>query len=427
MKVLIASICVPGHLNPLLAAASILKKHGHEVLVQTETSLKPLVEAAGFPFTPFLPEADSGLVQYLEKFPERLNLTPGIEMVHFDMQNFFATHLPAQAEGLKTVLKDFPADLILADSLFFGTLPMLLGPRENRPVIAHLGITVLNVCSGKNVPPRPGVSEEELRLESEKREQLLLNPVQKIFDTALAKAGSPPLPCPAMESMSILPDLYLHPGIRSFEYPDLSPSSSRVHYIGPLPLPPGQAELPAWWSDLDPTKQVVLVTQGTVANRDFGQLVAPALTGLAEEENLVVLVTTGGQPFESIPASIPANARLAKFLPYQLVLPRVDLLITNGGYGTVNMALEHGIPIVSAGLTEDKEDVSAHVQWSDAGIDLRTNQATPESIRTAVNTVLTNLAYRKRAKKLALEFANHDTEAELLNLVEAQVYPLIEA
>jgi UDP:flavonoid glycosyltransferase YjiC (YdhE family) len=38
-------------------------------------------------------------------------------------------------------------------------------------------------------------------------------------------------------------------------------------------------------------------------------------------------------------------------------MPRIDLLITNGRYGTVNMAVEHGIPIVSSGLTEDKEDV----------------------------------------------------------------------
>jgi UDP:flavonoid glycosyltransferase YjiC (YdhE family) len=39
-----------------------------------------------------------------------------------------------------------------------------------------------------------------------------------------------------------------------------------------------------------------------------------------------------------------------------------NLLITNGGYSTVNLAISHGIPIISAGLTEDKEEVSAHVQ-----------------------------------------------------------------
>ena len=99
-------------------------------------------------------------------------------------------------------------------------------------------------------------------------------------------------------------------------------------------------------------------------------------------------------------------------------MPEIDLLITNGGYGTVNMAISHGIPIISAGLTEDKEEVSAHVHWSGAGIDLRANQATPEAIRQAVEEIFTQPAYRERAQELSLEFAGQEVEAELLSLIE---------
>ena len=169
----------------------------------------------------------------------------------------------------------------------------------------------------------------------------------------------------------------------------------------------------------------MLVTQGTVANRDFGQLVGPALQGLAEEADLTVLVTTGGQTAESIPVDIPANARVTDFLPYEEVLPKVDLLITNGGYGTVNVALAHGVPIVSAGLTEDKEEVSANVQWSGAGIDLRTNQATPEMVRSAARQILDTTVWRDRAIELAEDFAQHDTEAELLDLLETCIEPAL--
>ena len=116
-----------------------------------------------------------------------------------------------------------------------------------------------------------------------------------------------------------------------------------------------------------------------------------------------------------------------EFLPYDFVLQSVDLLITNGGCGTVNMALSHGVPIVSAGLTEDKEEVSAHVESAAIGIDLRTNQADPEAVRIAARKVLDKPVYRERSKKLALEFAGHDTEAELLRLVEACVNQAVEA
>jgi UDP:flavonoid glycosyltransferase YjiC (YdhE family) len=289
-----------------------------------------------------------------------------------------------------------------------------------------LGVTLLNVGSGKNMPPVPG-SAEELRAQQEKRERLLLRPIQAAAKRTLAALGGRPLPCPLLESMSTLPDLYLHPGIAGFQYAANSSHESPVHYIGRLHLPPGPHSLPDWWHDLDETKRLVLVTQGTVANRDFGQLVGPALEGLAEEKDVIVLVTTGGQPAESIPVATPPNARVAAFLPYEYVLPKVDLLITNGGYATVNMALAQGVPIVSAGLTEDKEEVSAHVQWSGAGIDLRTNQANPEMVRSAARQILDSSAYSNRARELAEEFARHDTEAELLELLERCVKVEIEA
>ena len=83
--------------------------------------------------------------------------------------------------------------------------------------------------------------------------------------------------------------------------------------------------------------------------------------------------------------------------------------------------------IISAGLTEDKEEVSAHVQWSGAGIDLRTNQATPEAIRHAVEEIFTQPGYRERAQQLSLEFASHDVEAELLSLIEGCVRDTVSA
>jgi hypothetical protein len=45
-----------------------------------------------------------------------------------------------------------------------------------------------------------------------------------------------------------------------------------------------------------------------VANHDFGLLVAPTLAALANEPDLLVVVTTGGRPVEAIPGPIPANA-----------------------------------------------------------------------------------------------------------------------
>jgi UDP:flavonoid glycosyltransferase YjiC (YdhE family) len=426
MKILIATTAIPGHLNPLLGLARILVKHGHEVLVQTGNRFKPMVEAAGKPFIPLLPEADVEPAQFFAKHPEIHEKKP-FEWVEFALENFFLPRLPAQAAGLEMALRDFPADVILTENMFYGTLPLLVGKRQNRPTIVHTGITVLDLFSGKTMPPIPGASPEELEEARGERERVVLRPLQAAFDKTLAKLGCRPLPCPVLECMSTLPDLYLHPSIQRLQYPGHSSSSSKVRYIGNIPPAPGQYQLPDWWQKLDKTKRLVLVTQGTVANWNLGQVIGPTLQGLSQEKDLLVLVTTGGKPAEDIPVDIPANARIAPFLPYEQVLPKIDLLITNGGYGSVNMALAQGVPIVSAGLTEDKLEVSANLQWSGGGIDLRTTEPSPGAVRTAARKILDSPVYRDRAKELAQEFASHNTEAEFLALLQACVEPAVNA
>jgi UDP:flavonoid glycosyltransferase YjiC (YdhE family) len=420
MKILIASTPALGHLNPLLSVASLLADSGHEVAVQVNEELRSAVEGAGHRFLSEIPNAQTSAAYYFEHYPERMQKPPGMEMTGYDLVHFFARVIPAQFASLKMALYDFEADLILADSLYWGTLPMLVGPPDKRPAIAHLGVSVVNIASGKNIPLRPGETPEEREGEVQLRERFMLQPAQKAVNAALASLGCPALPCPILEAMTKLPDLYLHPGIESFEYPD---PSSKVHYIGALPpLAGSQPKLPEWWQQIDRTKRLVLVTQGTIANRDLGQVIAPALVALGGRDDVTIIVTTGSQPAEAIPVAIPSNARIVSFLPYAQIMPEIDLLITNGGYGTINMAISHGIPIISAGLTEDKEEVSAHVQWSGAGIDLRANQASPEDIRHAVDEIFMQPSYRHRAQQLSLEFASHDAETELLSLIEECVF-----
>ena len=117
-------------------------------------------------------------------------------------------------------------------------------------------------------------------------------------------------------------------------------------------------------------------------------LVVPTLAALASEPDVLVVVTAGGRSSATIPGPIPDNARLADYLPLDWLFPKVDAIVTNGGYGTVNQALSYGIPIVGAGASEDKPDVNARVAWSGVGIDLQTNTPVPEALRAAVRNVL---------------------------------------
>ena len=186
--------------------------------------------------------------------------------------------------------------------------------------------------------------------------------------------------------------------IAEFEYPR-SDAPAHLHFVGPLLGHSVPTPEPDWWHELDGSRPVVHVTQGTIANKDFSQLVGPALEGLAGEDVLVV-VSTGDRPLESLP-TLPANARVARYLSYADLLPKTDAFVTNGGYGGVQLALRHGVPIVVTGGQEDKPEVGARVAWTGVGIRFKDVSPSPQALRTAVRKVLTDGSYRRAARQMS--------------------------
>jgi UDP:flavonoid glycosyltransferase YjiC (YdhE family) len=240
-----------------------------------------------------------------------------------------------------------------------------------------------------------------------------IGPINADLEACLRGMGIESPTISMFDSTVLLPDAYLQLTVPSFEYPrERLPTS--VRFVGTPPILPDQAPLPPWADDLDGSCKVVMVTQGTLSNHDFSELVVPTLAALASEPDVLVVVTAGGRSSATIPGPIPDNARLADYLPLDWLFPKVDAIVTNGGYGTVNQALSYGIPIVGAGASEDKPDVNARVAWSGVGIDLQTNTPVPEALRAAVRNVLDERRYRMRAKVVAAEFATLDTTAEIL-------------
>jgi UDP:flavonoid glycosyltransferase YjiC (YdhE family) len=109
---------------------------------------------------------------------------------------------------------------------------------------------------------------------------------------------------------------------------------------------------------------------------------------------------------------------VASFIPFDRLLPKVDVLVTNGGYGAVNHALSLGVPIVVVGESEDKDMVAARVGWTGAGINLRTRYASAEQIRNAVRAILTNRRYRDEAQRLRAKFSRYNALDELARTVD---------
>jgi UDP:flavonoid glycosyltransferase YjiC (YdhE family) len=244
-----------------------------------------------------------------------------------------------------------------------------------------------------------------------------LAPAQAYFASVLRRLGAVREPPFILDAMTLLTDRYLQLTIPSLEYPR-SDAPAGLRFVGALP--PGSQEssvLPEWWPDVLRAERVVVVTQGTISNKNYGELIEPTLRALAGAD--VLVVATLGRAANI--TNVPGNARVAAFVPFDALLPHTDVLVTNGGYGGVQLALGHGVPLVLAGVSEDKAEVTARVAWAGAGINLATQTPDEASIRNAVDAVLNTPRYRARARELQLEYARH----EALGAIHATIADLL--
>ncbi|BEP50114.1 glycosyltransferase [Variovorax paradoxus] len=423
---LIAATALPGHVLPMLAIAQHLVGLGHEVRVHTASQFRAQAEATGAGFTPFAPAIDHDYRDLDQRFPERRRLSSAHAQLCFGLKHFFADAMAAQHAGLRSILEEFEADAIVVDTMFCGTFPLLLGPRDKRPAVVAIGISALPLSScdtaffGTALPPSSTPEgRARNRAMNANLKQAMFGEVQRHFDGLLARSGLPALPEFFVDAMVKLPDLYLQLTAPSFEYPR-SDLPASVRFVGPLLAPASRGFTPPdWWPELDDGRSVVLVTQGTLANQNPAQLIGPALQALAGDSNVLAIATTGGPVPPALAANLPANARVLPFLPYDRLLPKVHAMVTNGGYGSVNHALSLGVPLVVAGTSEEKPEIAARVAWSGAGINLGSGQPGARQIGDAVRKVLGESSYRQRAAALREDFARHQALAGIAEALAA--------
>ncbi len=428
MRILLAATPASGHLNPILAVARILVTQGHDVVVTSATVFREKIEASGARFAALAPGADIDLSDVDAIFPARKTFAPGLPQLAFDFQHMFVEPIPAQFAGIEALLKDFPAELIIVDTMFGGCLPFLLGARATRPAIAGLGVTCMltrrddGAPIGLGLPPTtdPTIMAQYAAIAAVANAQLF-DPTRQRLDAILASLGAAALPMPYIDALICLHDVFLQPTVPGFDFP-YSELPANLHFIGALPVP-AAAPLPQELATaMQGRKHVVLVTQGTVANHDLSQLIGPAVTALAERDDVLILVATGGRPLTALPVALPAHALAAEFLPFDALMPQIDLLITNGGYGAITQAVRQGVPVIAAGMTEDKQDVNARLAWCGVGIDLRTDTPSVSQLHAAIGEVLGTATYRERANALADEFSRYDAEAALDRLLKQAVH-----
>ncbi|WP_307859706.1 nucleotide disphospho-sugar-binding domain-containing protein [Curtobacterium flaccumfaciens] len=397
---------------PLVDVGRSLVERGHEITVLTGSKYRELVVGAGLRFAALPADADFDDADLQDRLADA-TAARGVAVVREGIIAMFVRPIPSQYRTLTALLAASRFDAVLGEATFTGLAPYLALPPGDRLPVLGIATTPVTLTSVDAAPfgtaLRPGrgpLARVRNRLLTAAIHPVLTRPLQQAVDAVLAEAGAPASQTGTFDFAYRSFDTLFQLSVAELEYPRRELPGS-VRFVGPVvarAAPTSEPYLPAWWDDLDTDTPVVHVTQGTIDNVDLGRLIAPTIHALADQDVLVV-ASTGGRPVDDVEqalgTALPANARVAAFLPYDRLLPRCSVVVTNGGFGGVQRALAHGVPLVVAGSTEDKPEVAARVAWAGCGRDLRSGTPTPRTVRRAVRDVLETPTYRVRARQLA--------------------------
>ena len=418
-SVILGAIPFDGHVTPMLGVALRFTELGIRVRFLTGAAYADRVRATGAEFLPLPPECDRVDEAVVRGEGERR--LRGAAALRENLDEVFIRPTGGQYRALLDAIAAEPTDAVLTESGFSGSAALLRTP--GHPPVIICGILPLGVTSRDIAPFGLGLPPDASPLGRVRNRALawfmrhvLFRPNQRTADRTMRELTGDDMRGFFLDWPREA-DAIAQFTVPSFEYPR-SDAPANLRFFGPVSrLAPSSIPLPEWWHEVDGSRPVVHVTQGTVANLDFGELVRPTLDGLAGEDVLVV-VSTGGRPVSEL-GPLPANARAAEMLPYPELMARTDVFVTNGGYGGLHYAFESGVPVVVAGDTEDKPETAARVAWSGTGIDLRTGTPSADAVRDAVRTILADGRYAQASARIGADIQASPGVDGLVELVRS--------
>jgi UDP:flavonoid glycosyltransferase YjiC (YdhE family) len=330
------------HVEKVTTITQGLISLGYPVSFITGTEFKDYIESIGATYIPT--EGQGGALMSDEDMGTFVGLQ-GNELEVFAFKTIFIKTIPAQYRTLQRTFSDlknrYGKDqklIYIFDASVLGLAPVMLGAPGIRPHASiGLGIAPYVASSNDTFPFRsgrqPDTSPDSQRIhfeaqQAQYRDHPIDTPVNKELNTVLKELGAKQNTPSLYDAIALSSDIYLQYGVPAFEY---KRSDWRPHlsFMGaPVAVGIADRKLPEWWDDVlaakKAGKKIVAVSSSSIVF-DTHALIKPALEALGERDDVFVIATLVTSDVENLDFKIPQNARVAKFIPLDLVLPFVRI------------------------------------------------------------------------------------------------------
>jgi UDP:flavonoid glycosyltransferase YjiC (YdhE family) len=389
-----------GHLFPLIPILDELHRRGHQITLRTLAAEVPLMQARGFDAAPISDRVAAiehddwragnpraALARAVRIFAQRAGHDAGDPRQAIDEERPVAVLVDVNAWGAVAAAEAWAGPWAV-----FCPYPLPLRSRDVPPF-------------GPGLPPAGGplgrLRDRLLRpIVFGTLERTMIPPVNQIR----AGLGLPPIR--GVDDIFARVPLLLYLTAEPFEYPR-SDWPGNIVMAGPCAWEPPSGP-PAWLDDID--QPIVLVTTSS-EYQDDARLVQVALQALADEPVAVIATLPGGDPAH---LDVPANARVARFLPHGPILDRATCAVTHGGMGATQKALARGVPVCAVPFGRDQLEVARRVEVAGAGSRLPASRLRPDRLRAKVREAMTMSEGAKRIQQAFAATGGPPAAADIL-------------
>jgi UDP:flavonoid glycosyltransferase YjiC (YdhE family) len=379
MRVLLTSQPGEGHWRPLAPLARALSEAGHNVAFATTLRNSAIIRSHGFTCFPAGDDDDGGVerTDTSTASPDPHDPAPDVWRYVFAGRRV-ERMLPAMLE----IGRRWRPDLVVREiSEFSGWL------MAERLGIPHAALQVSAWRSEPHEVIADALNAHRTRIGLDRELEsstlyrfLLLSPIPPAY----RKSGHP------------FPETTLS---KRFEGFDRRPDDQR----------------PVWLDELG-ARPVVYATLGTAYNQ-HPKLFALLLDAIRDVP-VDLILTTGLEELVEGLGRQTDNVRIASYIPQSWLLPHCDLVVSHGGFGTVQAALQYGLPLVLLPIAADQPDNARFCRAHGLAEVVEPYERSVDAIQSAVRTVLEDHGYRERAQSWQRAARALPSSAEVVSLLE---------
>jgi len=154
---------------------------------------------------------------------------------------------------------------------------------------------------------------------------------------------------------------------------------------------------------LNPNHKLIYISMGTLYQPPL-TFFKICFTAFAYTPFDVILSVGKGTTIDSL-EPIPTNIIVKNYVPQLEVLAKTDVFVSHGGMGGVNEAMFFGVPMLILPKTIEQQVNGRRIEELGAGVDLKTQEVTPDMIFDGVVRLLEDQRYKEGAKRVRNSFS----------------------